>query len=201
MAPKTGAKQNFYNQAKNDPEMLAKRAARQAKLDAKVEHMMKTMPGRVPNWHPNRLMQLDRFCLEAGKRCIMWDDEGAGFYLMMNWDWLRNQPSEPASFEERWKSQGWWLNVKEMMRPPLMDNTCPADKLAEWIDKHTMRVHGFLDKLGKLRRDPETQKLVMEDPYWDQLQQLPAWDWRADPKAFPERSTQQSYDYDYEEDE
>ena len=27
-------------------------------------------------------LQIDRFCLEQGKRCIMWDDEGAGFYLV-----------------------------------------------------------------------------------------------------------------------
>lgn len=25
---------------------------------------------------------MDRFCLENGKRCIMWDDDGAGFYLV-----------------------------------------------------------------------------------------------------------------------
>ena len=27
-------------------------------------------------------LQMDRFCLQAGKRCVMWDDEGAGFYLV-----------------------------------------------------------------------------------------------------------------------
>lgn len=26
--------------------------------------------------------QMDLFCLQHGKRCVMWDDEGAGFYLV-----------------------------------------------------------------------------------------------------------------------
>jgi hypothetical protein len=39
------------------------------------------------HWYPcMRLwgvcMQMDRLALEERKRCIMWDDEGAGFYLV-----------------------------------------------------------------------------------------------------------------------
>jgi len=28
------------------------------------------------------VVQLDAFCLKEGKRCIMWDDEGSGFFLV-----------------------------------------------------------------------------------------------------------------------
>jgi hypothetical protein len=28
------------------------------------------------------LLQMDKFCLQHEKRCIMWDDEGNGFYLV-----------------------------------------------------------------------------------------------------------------------
>ena len=27
-------------------------------------------------------LQMDHFCLRNGKRCVMWDDEGVGFYLV-----------------------------------------------------------------------------------------------------------------------
>lgn len=29
---------------------------------------------------------MDRHCLEQGKRCVMWDDQGAGFYLVRRGD-------------------------------------------------------------------------------------------------------------------
>lgn len=27
-------------------------------------------------------LQMDQFCLRHGKRCVMWDDDGVGFYLV-----------------------------------------------------------------------------------------------------------------------
>lgn len=27
-------------------------------------------------------LQMDEFCLRHGKRCVMWDDDGVGFYLV-----------------------------------------------------------------------------------------------------------------------
>lgn len=62
--------------------MLEKRAQKEAQLDAEVKSMLAAMPGRVPGWERRRVMLIDRYCLEEGKRCIMWDDDGAGFYLV-----------------------------------------------------------------------------------------------------------------------
>ncbi|KAL4423816.1 hypothetical protein ABPG75_001117 [Micractinium tetrahymenae] len=164
---------NFYHDAMNDPEVLKRREERKKALDAAVEDMLARAPGRVPGWDLERRMYMDRFCLEHGKRCIMWDDEGAGFYLMMHWDWLANRPAELPSPEAA-AYPGWWHNIKEMMRPPLLEVALPEGELAAWIDAHTMRVHdGFIEKLHKLRREERTGKLVLDDPYWEALQQLP----------------------------
>ncbi|KAK9916919.1 hypothetical protein WJX75_008799 [Coccomyxa subellipsoidea] len=43
--------------------------------------------------------------------------------------------------------------VKTMLKFPLLDATIPEDKLADWIDAHTMRVHGFLDRLQQVKED------------------------------------------------
>lgn len=75
---------------------------------------------------------MDRMALEHRKRCIMWDDEGAGFYMvrqlhhqdvvydsssgrhtltvgllqqMVNWDWLTNQPAKMP--QDRASEPGW----------------------------------------------------------------------------------------------
>lgn len=42
------------------------------------------------------------------------------------------------------------MNQKEFLKPPLIDPTLADDKLAEWIDSHTMAVHQFLDKLQQV---------------------------------------------------
>lgn len=66
----------------NDPEVLKRRGERRKALDAAVKDMLARAPGRVPSWHRERRMQMDRVCLQHSKRCIMWDDEGSGFYLV-----------------------------------------------------------------------------------------------------------------------
>lgn len=92
---------------------------------------------------------------------------------LLNWDWLRNCPAEMPGPEHAGQP-GWWFNIREMLQPPLLETALPEAELAAWIDAHTMRVHdGFIDKLHKLQRDGPTGKLVLDDPYWEELQQLP----------------------------
>jgi len=67
---------------KNNPEVLQKRKHRKEQLDAAVAHMQATNPNRLPMWSTERIMRIDRFALQHGKRCIMWDDAGSGFYLV-----------------------------------------------------------------------------------------------------------------------
>ena len=46
-----------------------------------------------------------------------------------------------------WPSPAFRYAVhKQMLRAPLLDNTVPEDKLADWIHARTMHVHGFLDE-------------------------------------------------------
>ena len=93
---------------------------------------------------------------------------------MLNWDWLSNRPAQPGSPAEALQP-GWWHNAKQLLRPPLLDPSLPEEEVAAWVDAHTMRVHaGFLHLLPKLRRDAQTRRLVLDDPYWQQLRQLPA---------------------------
>lgn len=40
--------------------------------------------------------------------------------------------------------------AKTMLRPPLFDPSIPEDKLADWVDSHTMRVHQFLHRLQEV---------------------------------------------------
>lgn len=68
--------------SKNNPEVLERRRQRVAQLDSQVADMTANNPGRVPAWEEARLMAMDRLALEQGKRCVMWDDQGAGFYLV-----------------------------------------------------------------------------------------------------------------------
>lgn len=93
---------------------------------------------------------------------------------MLNWDWLRNRPAEPPS-PDVLLEPGWWVNVRQLLRPPLLDHQQPEEGLGAWIDQHTMRVHGaLLDRLHLLRRDEATQQLVLNDPYWQQMQAMAA---------------------------
>ncbi len=89
------------NAKKHDDEVLAK-----------THRILKDNPGRKPSWSEDRLQQvcntcqsgplpivsstftslwawdrsmvhqMDKMALEQRKRCIMWDDEGPGFYLV-----------------------------------------------------------------------------------------------------------------------
>ena len=43
-----------------------------------------------------------------------------------------------------------WAVHKLMIRPPLLDPEVPDDKLAAWIDQHTMHVHQFLEPQKEL---------------------------------------------------
>jgi hypothetical protein len=67
---------------KNNPQVLQKRQQHVEELNRQVQQMLQRNPGRVPCWEQQRLMHLDALALRQGKRCIMWDDEGSGFYLV-----------------------------------------------------------------------------------------------------------------------
>jgi len=80
----------------------------------------------------------------------MWDDQGAGFFLLINWDWKNNIPATlPSSAttnnngDHHSHSPGWWHNAKKILSPPLIDPTVSDRDLAAWLDTHTMKAHFF----------------------------------------------------------
>eukprot|EP00887_Chlorella_sp_A99_P003588 scaffold7.g3588.t1 len=173
---------------RNNPEVLARRKQKVAELEAQVARMLQRAPGRVPDWDDARIAQargrsqsglailapfVDKYCLEQGKRCVMWDDEGtAGFFLMLNWDWLANRPAYPHSPEAA-VQPGWWQTVRRMLRPPLMDPSVPDGELAAWIDANTMAVHAhLLANLGSLRCDEASGRLELDCEYGRELRAL-----------------------------
>lgn len=160
----------------NDPKVVEQREQKIAAMNRDIERMKRQNAGRPPSWDDKRLMQLDRAALEFGKRCIMWDDSGAGFYYMMNWDWERNCPAHPASTKESAAEPGWIIHARAILRPPLFDPSVSDDKIASWLDMHTMRVHDELfQRLEKIHRVNENERRYQmdeNDEYWQQLKGL-----------------------------
>ncbi|BDA40553.1 hypothetical protein COCOBI_01-2060 [Coccomyxa sp. Obi] len=142
---------NIYASTNKNAEQSEERKQRNAEVNDKIRRILTENPGRKPRWSDERLRQMDRIALEQRKRCIMWDDEGAGFYLMMNWDWLRNCPAKMP--KDKSSEPGWYEVAKTMLRPPLLDPSIPEDKLADWVDSHTMMVHQFLHRLQEVKED------------------------------------------------
>lgn len=92
---------------------------------------------------------------------------------MLNWDWVNNRPAVPPTPEAAF-DPGWWSNAKHMLLPPLIDPSVPENKLAAWIDAHTMNVHHrLLSKLDKVRQGEQAGSFILQDKYWEQLQALP----------------------------
>lgn len=137
--------------------------------------MQRQNPGRPPSWDEERLLRLDRAALKLGKRCVMWDDSGGGFYLMLNWDWEKNLPAHPSPEEDPF-APGWIHHAREILRPPLLDPSVPDERLSDWLDAHTMRVHAELhQRRGKIRRVEDgtrSFRLNDDDEYWLQLRSL-----------------------------
>lgn len=146
---------------KNDPAVLEKRGQRVEKLETSLKSLFENNHRRIPDWDVQRIEALDAMALAHGKRCIMWDDQGAGFYLLINWDWLQNKPAV-ASTSDTLTGPGWWENVRRLLQPPLIDPDIPQDALAAWIDNNTMRVHArLLDNIDKIRPGTGKEKYTL----------------------------------------
>lgn len=59
-------------------------------MDTAVAQMMVKNPRRKPKWKYSRIEYIDAVALKEGKRCIMWDDSGNGFYLVCHTPSLTN---------------------------------------------------------------------------------------------------------------
>ncbi|WPT11919.1 hypothetical protein PSENEW3n2_00005418 [Picochlorum sp. SENEW3] len=164
---------NIYKDIKNDPETVRKRQEKKKRLQNSVEKIIKGITSRKTVWAIDKVMDMDALCLKHGKRCIMWDDEGNGFYLLLNWDWSANRPREETGQENAW-DPGWYSNAASILRPPLLDPSVPATELAQWIDNNTIAIHHLLlphiDQITKSDEASFAFSLPSNNSYWEQLQ-------------------------------
>lgn len=103
-----------------------------AQLDAQVGAMTQRSPGRMPCWDDERVMRMDRAALEQGKRCVMWDDQGAGFFLVRNI--APGQPVCPASLPGMiHRQRGRALDANHSCKVlPLSEPPLPAVQMLNW---------------------------------------------------------------------
>ncbi|KAL6776784.1 hypothetical protein ACKKBF_B30895 [Auxenochlorella protothecoides x Auxenochlorella symbiontica] len=135
-----GPTSNVYTAAKNNPEVLGRRRRRVEALESRMTQMVTENCRRRPSWPEEKIRQMDQHCRLNGLRCIMWDDEAAGFYLLLKWDWVCNRPAQPTEGSDA-NGPGWWCNVKHIVGLPLLDPSLPDEGVAAWIDEHTMAIH------------------------------------------------------------
>ena len=61
--------------------------------------LLSAAPGLTLAWLPRA--QCDKIALHHGKRCVLWDDDAAGFCLWMHWDWAANRPATVDHADKR----------------------------------------------------------------------------------------------------
>lgn len=81
-------------------------------------------------------------------RCVCWDDgcgggEGeapsAPLLAWIAWDWEANAPVEGGKDSDALT----WSALTAALGPPLLPEAeLTGDKVADWLDAHTVRVHG-----------------------------------------------------------
>ncbi|KAK3277142.1 hypothetical protein CYMTET_14829 [Cymbomonas tetramitiformis] len=141
----------------------------EAALAQECAALAKSWKGREASWPEQKRQLVDKLALEYGKRMVLWDDEGSGFYLWINWDWETNKPRKLRDHNRQSvnrREAGWYENYKHLIGPPLLDPTIEDAHLATWIDANTMRVHRFLntlDKQGDTKESTEDNKIMIHD--------------------------------------
>ena len=92
----------------------------------------------------------------------MWDDSGAsGFCCWVRWDWEKGVPLEMKRDEGKRGGAGrgegeegaagsalgdasWWEALCRSLGPPLVPaERLEASRVGDWLDRHTMKVHGW----------------------------------------------------------
>eukprot|EP00242_Pyramimonas_sp_CCMP2087_P010479 CAMPEP_0198217816 /NCGR_PEP_ID=MMETSP1445-20131203/65970_1 /TAXON_ID=36898 /ORGANISM="Pyramimonas sp., Strain CCMP2087" /LENGTH=132 /DNA_ID=CAMNT_0043894633 /DNA_START=151 /DNA_END=546 /DNA_ORIENTATION=- len=120
-----------YSALVNDPKRNEVHEKRNAEVAHEIERIRATMPRRDPKWTEERRLSIDKLALHHGKRMVLWDDAGMGFYLWINWDWSANCPAQQPTNGSN-DEAGWYSNYKQMLKAPLLDTTLADEQLAEW---------------------------------------------------------------------
>jgi hypothetical protein len=77
---------------------VRKRQEKKKRLQNSVEKIIKGITSRKTVWAIDKVMDMDALCLKHGKRCIMWDDEGNGFYLVRHKAWRHGKIAHTNTF-------------------------------------------------------------------------------------------------------
>ena len=72
----------FFYYRKNDPETIRRREEKKQRLNKGIQNVLNQIYKRKPSWNKSDILRMDMKCLRNGERCIMWDDAGAGFYMV-----------------------------------------------------------------------------------------------------------------------
>lgn len=76
---------------------------------------IETRKGTKCQWSDARVAAMDEMCLKEGKRCVMWSDEGSGWYALINWDWSTNLPAVKETSEEEYKP-GYYEDLRKTLQ-------------------------------------------------------------------------------------
>lgn len=91
---------------------------------------------------------------------------------ILRWDWIKNQPKVPDSPGDSWNGR-WYSNIASILKPPFLDTSLPAHKIAEWIDENTITIHyKLLPHIHEIRESKGGEyayELPSENPYWQEL--------------------------------
>jgi hypothetical protein len=157
---------SYKNMATN-PLRKASLQLRSDEQKRQMELQVARMRGALPDWSEERFILI---ALHTGKRCILWDDEGAGFCLWLRWDWASNTPAKPEAGRDTSNETGWYQDLKSFFKAPLLDPSVEDGQLADWIDSNTMRCHkNLLPLLAKVKRNNTVQATDSPDsdaPEW-----------------------------------
>lgn len=77
---------------------MRKRLEKKKRLQDGVEKIIKGITARKTVWSIEKVMDMDALCLKHGKRCVMWDDEGNGFYLVRHETWIHGKLADTDTF-------------------------------------------------------------------------------------------------------
>ena len=119
-----------------------------ASLTARSASITATAATAPPaRWPAAALAAVDATARAHGARCVCWDDgcggEGeapsAPLLAWIAWDWGANGPVEGGKDSAALT----WSSLTAALGPPLLPEAeLTADKVANWLDAHTVRVHG-----------------------------------------------------------
>ena len=132
-----------------DPGLTERRELKKTRLKEAIAQELEGITCRKASWSRSECAAMDERCVKEGKRCVMWSDAGSGWYVLINWDWKTNRPRAKGdtavdTSNNGMHVQGYYEDLRKILKKPLLDGSVPPDRLAAWIDQNTISIHHHL---------------------------------------------------------